>query len=87
MTNQHEGAEILGLGEYLEIDRPRQLVFTFAIPQFSLDFDQIVVEIAPNGSGSLLTLTHEKRPTEFHAANESGWLKMFETLDQVLGRQ
>jgi len=87
MTNQHQGVEILGLGEYLEIDRPRRLVFTFAIPQFSPDFDRIVVEIVSEGSGSLLTLTHEKLPPEFHDATESGWLEMFETLDGVLGRQ
>ena len=87
LTNQHEGVEILGLGEYLEIDRPRRLVFTFAIPQFSPDFDRIVVEIVPEGSGSLLTLTHEKLPPEFHAATESGWLKMFDQLDGVLSRE
>ena len=38
-------------GEYLEIDRPRWLVFTFRMPQFSDSEDRVVVEIAPLAEG------------------------------------
>jgi uncharacterized protein YndB with AHSA1/START domain len=87
MTNQCEGMELEGIGEYLEIDRPRRLVFTFAIPQFGPGVDRIVVEIAPDGQGCILSLTHELLPPEFHSATESGWGKMFTTLDAILARQ
>jgi uncharacterized protein YndB with AHSA1/START domain len=84
MTNLCEGMELEGVGEYLEIDRPRRLAFTFAIPAFGPHVDRIVVEIAPDGAGCRLTLTHEQLPLEFHDATTSGWGKMFDGLDAVL---
>ncbi len=84
MTNQCEGMDLEGIGEYLEIDRPRRLVFTFCIPQFGPDLDKIVVEIAPDGAGCILTLTHEQLPPEFHDATKNGWGKMFVRLDELL---
>lgn len=35
ITVRRDGQDYTGLGEYLEIERPRRLVFTFAMPQFS----------------------------------------------------
>ncbi|MDQ3692084.1 MAG: SRPBCC domain-containing protein [Chloroflexota bacterium] len=35
ITARRGGIDYTALGEYLEIDRPRRLVFTFAMPQFS----------------------------------------------------
>ncbi len=87
MTNKMQGMELEGGGEYLEIDRPRRLVFTFAIPQFGPHVDRIVVEIAPDGAGCLLTLTHELLPPAYHDATKNGWGKMFVLLDGVLGRE
>ena len=34
ITDRRDGVHYTGLGEYLEIDRLRRLVFTFAMPQF-----------------------------------------------------
>jgi uncharacterized protein YndB with AHSA1/START domain len=75
---------IEGIGEYLEIDRPRRLVFTFAIPMFGPGIDRIVVEIAPDGAGCILSLTHELLPPEFHDATANGWGKMFDRLRGIL---
>jgi uncharacterized protein YndB with AHSA1/START domain len=86
ITDRRDGTDYTGLGEYLEIDRPRRLVFTFAMPQFSEEFDRIVVEIAPDESGSILTLTHELLPPDYHSATEDGWGKMFVNLDAVLAQ-
>ncbi|MFI5457492.1 MAG: SRPBCC domain-containing protein [Isosphaerales bacterium] len=84
MTNRWEGQELEGIGEYLEIDRPRRLAFTFAIPQFGPHFDRIVVEIVTDGTGCVLTLTHELLPPDYHSATESGWGKMFDLLAATL---
>jgi uncharacterized protein YndB with AHSA1/START domain len=86
ITDRRGGTDYTGLGAYLEIDRPRRLVFTFAMPQFSEDADRIVVEIAPDGAGSMLTLTHELLPPDYHKATEDGWGKMFDVLDAVLAQ-
>jgi uncharacterized protein YndB with AHSA1/START domain len=84
MTNPCEGMVIEGIGEYIEIDRPRRLVFTFAIPMFGPHVDRIAVEIASDGSGCILSLTHEQLPPVYHSATESGWGKMFRRLDDIL---
>jgi uncharacterized protein YndB with AHSA1/START domain len=39
-------------GEYLEIDRPRRLVFTLSAEENSRDADRIVVEIVPLQRGA-----------------------------------
>jgi uncharacterized protein YndB with AHSA1/START domain len=45
-------------GEYLEIDRPRRLVFTWRTPP-DPDSSRVVIEITPTPDGCELTLTHE----------------------------
>jgi uncharacterized protein YndB with AHSA1/START domain len=84
ITDCRDGVDYTGLGEYLEIDPPRRLVFTFAMPQFDPRFDRIVVEIAPDGAGCILSLTHELLPPDYHRATEDGWGQMFDNLDTIL---
>src|SRR6218665_1763543 len=45
-------------GEYLEIDRPHRLIFTFAAVRDE-GFTTVTVAIAPDGAGSRIILTHE----------------------------
>ena len=85
ITDRRDGVDYTALGEYLEIDRPRRLVFTFAMPQFSPHSDRVVVEIAPEGMGCLLTLMPELMPPDYHSATEEGWGKMFDNLDTLPG--
>ncbi|HEY0650760.1 SRPBCC domain-containing protein [Phenylobacterium sp.] len=37
------------VGEYLTIDRPRRLVFTFGVPKFDPGLTEVEVEITPTG--------------------------------------
>ena len=78
------GIDYTASGEYLVIERPRRLVFTFAMPQFSPEADWITVELAPDGAGCLLTFTQQGLPPEYHAATEEGWSLMFEALAALL---
>src|SRR5689334_4505750 len=43
--------DVLHTGEYLEIDRPRRLVFTFGVPAFDPGFTRVEVEITPTAAG------------------------------------
>jgi uncharacterized protein YndB with AHSA1/START domain len=69
-------------GRYLEIDRPRRLVFTLAMEEDAEQGDRITVEIAADGDGSLLTLTHEMAPenAEYAKPAESGWTMVLAAL-------
>jgi uncharacterized protein YndB with AHSA1/START domain len=80
IVDRRGGADYAAIGEYLEIDRPRRLVFTFGMPQFSVGFDRVIVEIAPDGDGALMTLTQEGLPPEHIPATEDGWEEMFAAL-------
>lgn len=95
ITARRAGTDYTGLGEYLEIDRPRRLAFTFAMPQFSPNSDRITVEIAPDGKGCLMTFTQEgvdiagelqKLPPGQKGGTEQGWEEMFDALGTQLGQ-
>ena len=84
ITDRRDGVDYVGHGEYLEIDRPRRLVFSFGMPQFSPEFNRVTVEIEPDGAGCRLTLTQERAPASAQAGLEQGWREMFDQLDAVL---
>jgi uncharacterized protein YndB with AHSA1/START domain len=73
---------ITHVGTYLAIDRPRRLVFTFAVPQFSPLFDQVTVEIRALDDGCELTLTNEMaaEQAEWEEPAREGWTMMLNTL-------
>lgn len=86
ITDRRGGTDYTAIGEYLEIDRPRSIVFTFGMPQFSDGFDKVIVEIAPDGDGSILTLTQIGLPPGSEKPLMEGWGKMFDALETALGR-
>ena len=82
------GEEVVHAGEYLEIDRPRRLVFTWAIPAESPDADRVIVEIVPREGGCQLTLTHELHPdwAEYADRTAAAWAKMLAALEEMLAQ-
>lgn len=86
-TEKREGEDFEHTGEYLEIERPRRLVFTFGLPKFSDNFDRVTVEITPSGDGCELALTHEYNPkwAEFADRTRDGWATIIENLAANLG--
>ena len=79
-VDRRNGEDIEHVGEHVEIDRPRRLVFTFAVPKFSAEFTRVVIEIAPSGSGCELALTHDGVLPDYASRTEGGWRKILEGL-------
>ena len=77
--------DIEHVGEYLEVDRPRRLVFTFAVPRYSKEFTIVTVDIVPAGTGCELTLTHERVLPEWASKTEEGWTTLLGRLAEELG--
>lgn len=84
---RRQGEQIDHTGEYLEIDRPRRLAFTWGVPKYSPDMARVTVDITPVDAGSELTLTHELHPdwADFASRTEGAWTKMLGALARVLG--
>src|ERR1700752_892291 len=80
------------VGTYLEIDRPRRLVFTWSAQVVGSDEDadetpsRVVIELAPADAGCMLTLTHTMDPkwAEFADRTRAGWTTMLGSLDRAL---
>src|SRR5258708_4243484 len=72
-VDRRDGEDIEHVGEYLEIDRPRRLVFTFAVPKFSAQSTRVTIDIVPAAAGCPLTLTHEGVLPDYAGPTEEGW--------------
>ena len=73
LIDRRHGKDIEHVGEYLEIDRPRRLVFTFAVQKFSAQSTLVSIDIVPVGTGCDLTLTHEGVLDEWLSRTQEGW--------------
>ncbi|HEY1416237.1 MAG TPA: SRPBCC domain-containing protein, partial [Caulobacteraceae bacterium] len=68
--------DVRHVGEYVEIDRPKRLAFTFGVPQFDPRMTMVTLDLKPDGEGCLLTLTNEGVPAEWAERNHEGWSKI-----------
>jgi uncharacterized protein YndB with AHSA1/START domain len=81
-----QGAEIDHVGNYLEIDRPRRLAFTWGVAGQSQDESWVGIDLVPQGAGAQLVLTHHMHPkwADFAVRVEESWSKMLDALASAL---
>jgi uncharacterized protein YndB with AHSA1/START domain len=73
------------MGAYEVIDRPRRLVFTFAVPQFDPTETRVTLDFAPLPDGGCeLTLTHEGVAEQWRDSTPQGWRMILDNLGNVL---
>ena len=84
LVDRREGEDVEHVGKYLEVDRPRRLVFTFTVPKYSPQETLVTIEIVPDGEGCELTLRHERVLTEWAAQTEQGWKTILDALNAML---
>mgnify|MGYP002620079328 CR=1 FL=1 len=89
IINRRGGEEYTATGEYLEVERPRRLKYTFAMPQFSPNSDTIAVEIEPEGDGCVVTFVQSGEdianeltatPPGAVSGSEAGWQQGFDLM-------
>jgi uncharacterized protein YndB with AHSA1/START domain len=71
-------------GEYLEIERPRRLVFTWVSPFTGAEPSQVTVEMLPHDDGTRVVLTHERLPVDVVDGHRDGWGTMVGRLAGIL---
>ncbi len=84
VVDRRESEYFAATGQYLQIDRPHRLIFTFGMLQLSAEFVHVAVNIARSAAGSELTLTHEYLPWMGTRSPEKGWHAMFDMLARAL---
>jgi uncharacterized protein YndB with AHSA1/START domain len=84
-VDRRDGDDVEHTGEYLEIVRPRRLVFTFSVPKYSKLSTTVTIDVMPLGTGCALTLTHDGVLPEYASRTREGWGKIFEGLAATLG--
>lgn len=84
-VDRRDGVDVAHVGEYRELDRPRRIVFTFAVPLYSEVYTTVFIDIMPLESGCELTLTHEGVLDSYAEGTNKGWKMIFESLENCLG--
>ncbi|MFZ3008343.1 MAG: SRPBCC domain-containing protein [Phenylobacterium sp.] len=77
-VDRREGEDVEHVGQILELDRPRRLVFQFAVPKYDPAITVVALDIVAEGSGSRLTLTHEGVLDEYREQTGRGWTTILE---------
>lgn len=88
MTDRRPDGDVEHTGEYLAIERPTHLVFTFGIPAASPSFDIVTIDITPEADGGCtLHLTTQMQPEWKDYADRArhGWSQILQRLDAALG--
>lgn len=78
--------EVDHVGEYVDIDRPRRLVFTRTTRDSLPETSRVTVEIIPRDDGCDLKLTHAMGDDwlEYVEPAAGAWSKMPDSLDRAL---
>lgn len=73
-------------GTYVQVDRPRKLVFTWIGPLTNNVNTLVTVELYPRGDETELVLTHERLPTAaIFEGHTRGWGNILDHLGDALG--
>ncbi|MEO7415378.1 MAG: SRPBCC family protein [Opitutaceae bacterium] len=80
-----QGTEVEHVGEYLEIERPHLLVFSWATRDRQPDTSRVIVEITPLGQGCDVKLTHVMTAdwAAFVDKAAGAWTIMLTALDRM----
>lgn len=86
IVERRDGQDAAHFGEYLEIDRPRRLVFVYSVGMEPKAVDRVTVETGPLDTGCELTLTHEMdvQYAEYVSLAEEGWTGILDGLAAAL---
>jgi uncharacterized protein YndB with AHSA1/START domain len=81
--------DVVHMGKYLEIDRPRRLVFDLTVLTYTEVTTRVTVEVTPLGPSSCeLTLTHDMGDSDASHANEEqsrkGWITLLALMEREL---
>jgi uncharacterized protein YndB with AHSA1/START domain len=72
-------------GEFVEVTRPRRLVFTWN-SEYTNGESLVTIDLEARGGGTLLTLRHERLPIDQAESHGGGWGRMLDRLATELAK-
>lgn len=81
------GQEARHWGTYLELTRPRKIVFTWIVDESEeADPSRVTLTIEPEADGCVAILVHEMdaKWVDYVARTESGWSRMLAAVDEIV---
>ncbi len=93
ITNRRHGDDSVAQGRFVEIDRPRHLVYTIAKPQASANSEIVTIGLQPEAGGCLLTLSQSgvdianelaQVDSGTKSESETEWMHRFHSLAHLL---
>ena len=80
-----DGEDYVHTGQYVEIDRPNKLAFTWRSDGTGQQETLVTLALEPDGDGTSLTLTHVDFPSvESRDNHEKGWTAIAAKLEAAL---
>lgn len=84
IVDRRDGADVAHTGEYLEVERPRRLVFSLSVPTYSNEVTRVAIEITGCETGCELELVHDDVLPEYVERTRAGWLALLDGLERLL---
>jgi uncharacterized protein YndB with AHSA1/START domain len=84
ITDRRDGEDVEHVGVYVEVDRPRRLLFRFKVPKYSSEESTVEVRVEAADSGALVTIETFDVPPEWREQTEQGWRELLERLEALL---
>lgn len=80
IVDRRDGEDVEHLGTYLELERPKRIVFSFSAPKYGPDVSTVTIEISPLRQGCQLTLSQALAAEHEHLRPRvtSGWESIME---------
>jgi uncharacterized protein YndB with AHSA1/START domain len=83
---RRQGEEIAHEGEYLEIDPPRRLVFTWTVPRYGAGMSRVAIDIVASDRETALILSHEPVTADLVTQTRRGWIAIVDAIGAGLSR-
>lgn len=86
IVDRRNGEDVEHVGHYVELERPRRLVFDLTVPKYSSDRSRVEVDIRALEDGCELTLVQRMpaRYAEVEGRTLDGWRRILDLLEQVV---
>lgn len=85
VTDRRPEGDVEHVGEYLVLDRPRRIAFSFGVPKYSPLFTKVTLTFTPTDDGGCeVELVHEGVLPDFADRTAEGWGKMLRAIPGAL---